>query len=242
MLTGKGAIDEQFFNCSRMAFPWRRLDPRSNNSPFRSPPGVLSCRSQSLKALIETRNTRLARVFLVGAEFKSRAGQASSLSKNGDRQDACSTDPRDSLAELGELAQTAGAIEQRDGFLLAKNKTFDAVIRLDALVSLRGDDADFRVADFADHFFCVVVARAERDDELVHNRQYRADGRDKRIAELLAVAKKSEPADLHRRSFRVRISSFKRYPVFGRQLKKGLKGCLCGLEGKMLLQVFDPVF
>ena len=52
-----------------------------------------------MKALIETRNTRPSRVFLVGAEFKSRDG----------------LDPRDSLAELGELAQTAGGEVVGDG-------------------------------------------------------------------------------------------------------------------------------
>jgi GTPase len=52
-----------------------------------------------LKALIETRNTRPARVFLVGAEFKSRDG----------------LDPGESLAELGELAQTAGGVVVGDG-------------------------------------------------------------------------------------------------------------------------------
>jgi GTP-binding protein HflX len=41
----------------------------------------------------------------VGVELKSRVGQASSLS---DRQDACPTALRDSLAELGELTMTAG--------------------------------------------------------------------------------------------------------------------------------------
>ena len=52
-----------------------------------------------MKALIETRNTRPERVFLVGAEFKSRNG----------------TDTRDSLAELGELAMTAGGEVVGDG-------------------------------------------------------------------------------------------------------------------------------
>jgi GTP-binding protein HflX len=52
-----------------------------------------------LKALIETRNTRPERVFLVGAEFKSRNG----------------ADTRDSLAELGELAATAGGEVIGDG-------------------------------------------------------------------------------------------------------------------------------
>ena len=45
-----------------------------------------------LKALIETRNTRPERVFLVGVELKSRNH----------------VDTSDSLAELGELAATAG--------------------------------------------------------------------------------------------------------------------------------------
>ena len=52
-----------------------------------------------MKALIETRNTRPERVFLVGAEFKSRKG----------------ADTRDSLAELGELAATAGGEVVGDG-------------------------------------------------------------------------------------------------------------------------------
>jgi GTP-binding protein HflX len=52
-----------------------------------------------LKALIETRNTRPERVFLVGAEFKSRR-----------RPDLC-----DSLAELAELAATAGGEVVGDG-------------------------------------------------------------------------------------------------------------------------------
>jgi GTPase len=53
-----------------------------------------------LKALIETRKTRPERVFLIGAEWKSRN------SKNS--QD-------DSLAELGELAATAGGEVVGDG-------------------------------------------------------------------------------------------------------------------------------
>jgi len=53
-----------------------------------------------LKALIETRNTRPERVFLVGAEFKSRRR----------------ADTRDSLAELVELAATAGGDVVGDGF------------------------------------------------------------------------------------------------------------------------------
>ena len=61
---------------------------------------MLSYYSQSLKALIETRNTRPERVFLVGAEFKSRNG----------------ADTRDSLAELGELAATAGGEVVGDGW------------------------------------------------------------------------------------------------------------------------------
>ncbi len=55
---------------------------------------------ETLKALIETRNTRPERVFLVGAEFKSRRR----------------ADTRDSLAELVELAATAGGDVVGDGF------------------------------------------------------------------------------------------------------------------------------
>ena len=52
-----------------------------------------------MKALIETRNTRTERVFLVGVELKSRNGW----------------DTRDSLDELSELAATAGAEVVGDG-------------------------------------------------------------------------------------------------------------------------------
>jgi GTP-binding protein HflX len=52
-----------------------------------------------LKALIETRKTRPERVFLVGVELKSRNH----------------SDTRDSLAELGELAATAGGEVIGDG-------------------------------------------------------------------------------------------------------------------------------
>ena len=52
-----------------------------------------------MKALIETRNTRPERVFLVGVELKSRNG----------------ADVRELLAELAELAQTAGAEIAGDG-------------------------------------------------------------------------------------------------------------------------------
>jgi GTP-binding protein HflX len=53
-----------------------------------------------LKALIETRNTRTERVFLVGVELKSRNG---------------GWETRDSLAELSELATTAGGEVVGDG-------------------------------------------------------------------------------------------------------------------------------
>jgi GTP-binding protein HflX len=52
-----------------------------------------------LKALIETRNTRTERVFLVGVELKSRNAR----------------DTRDSLEELAELATTAGGEVVGDG-------------------------------------------------------------------------------------------------------------------------------
>jgi GTPase len=52
-----------------------------------------------LKALIETRNRRTERVFLVGVELKTRNGR----------------DTRDSLEELSELATTAGAEVIGDG-------------------------------------------------------------------------------------------------------------------------------
>ena len=52
-----------------------------------------------MKALIESKKKRSERVFLVGAEFKSRN----------------SVDPRDSLSELGELAASAGGEVIGDG-------------------------------------------------------------------------------------------------------------------------------
>jgi len=60
---------------------------------------VLSCPSRKLKALIETRNTRTERVFLVGVELQNRDRAAL----------------RDSLAELGELTTTAGGEVVGDG-------------------------------------------------------------------------------------------------------------------------------
>lgn len=52
-----------------------------------------------MKALIETRNRRTERVFLVGVELKSKIG----------------SDTEDSLEELSELAQTAGGVVVGDG-------------------------------------------------------------------------------------------------------------------------------
>ena len=52
-----------------------------------------------LKALVEIRKTRPEKVFLVGVELKSRDG----------------ADVRDLMAELAELAQTAGAEVMGEG-------------------------------------------------------------------------------------------------------------------------------
>ena len=77
---------------------------------------MLSCCSQSLKALIETRNTRPERVFLVGAEFKSpRPFQNGGRISAATRERKSGADTRDSLAELGELAATAGGEVVGDG-------------------------------------------------------------------------------------------------------------------------------
>ena len=59
----------------------------------RSPAFLLSSVSRNLKALVLTSNTRTARVFLVGVELKSRTA----------------AHVRESLDELEELAETAGA-------------------------------------------------------------------------------------------------------------------------------------
>ena len=58
-----------------------------------------SARRAALKSLIETRNRRTERVFLVGVELKSRNGRELS----------------DSLEELSELATTAGGQVVGDG-------------------------------------------------------------------------------------------------------------------------------
>jgi len=52
-----------------------------------------------LKALIETRNRKTERVFLIGVELKSRNGSES----------------QDSLEELSELAATAGGVVIGEG-------------------------------------------------------------------------------------------------------------------------------
>ena len=61
------------------------------HSHFRARPGFATL--AGLKALLQTRDTRTEKVFLVGVELKSRTA----------------TDVQESLAELSELAQTAGA-------------------------------------------------------------------------------------------------------------------------------------
>ncbi len=58
----------------------------------RAPPLLLSSRAQKLKALVSISNKRPARVFLIGVELKTRNA----------------ADIRESLAELAELAETAG--------------------------------------------------------------------------------------------------------------------------------------
>ncbi len=60
---------------------------------FRRLAFLLSCRPHALKALVQNRTARTARAFLVGVELKTRT----------------SADIRESLAELAELATTAGA-------------------------------------------------------------------------------------------------------------------------------------
>ena len=82
---------------------------------------MLSCHaSRQLKALIETRNTRPERVFLVGAEFKSRnsigSGKSAPAVRDGQASRSTPCSVQDSLAELGELAATAGGEVVGDGF------------------------------------------------------------------------------------------------------------------------------
>jgi len=82
---------------------------------------VLSCHpSRQLKALIETRNTRPERVFLIGAEFKSRndfrSGPGLPAGRHRPDSHSISVTIRDSLAELGELAVSAGGEVVGDGF------------------------------------------------------------------------------------------------------------------------------
>jgi GTPase len=61
--------------------------------------GTERVKTYALKSLIDTRNRRTERVFLVGAELKSKAGP----------------DLRDSFAELAELATTAGGEVMGEG-------------------------------------------------------------------------------------------------------------------------------
>ena len=71
-------------------FPLRQLPRRTPR--FRPPDFLLDYPHEHLKSLIQTRDTRSVRVFLIGVELKSRTA----------------ADVRESLAELEELAQTAG--------------------------------------------------------------------------------------------------------------------------------------
>ena len=65
--------------------------------------------STELKALIETRNRRTERVFLIGVELKSRTGNGNG-NGNGNGWET-----RDSIEELSELARTAGGQVVGDG-------------------------------------------------------------------------------------------------------------------------------
>jgi GTP-binding protein HflX len=69
---------------------------------------MLNCAHEQLKSLIQTRDTRSVRVFLIGVELKSRGGGAAAgTAANG--QNLQAADVRESLDELAELAATAGA-------------------------------------------------------------------------------------------------------------------------------------
>src|SRR6266567_1379889 len=86
------------------------------------------------------------------------------------------------LVGLQVKGPVADAIEKRDTFLLAVHEALDAVIISNPFVPLGGDDADFGIANVPPAHFGVVVTRAERDDKLINEGKYRADGRNKWIA------------------------------------------------------------
>ena len=91
----------------------------------------------------------------------------------------------------------AGAVEQRDGFLLAVDESLDLQVVADVFVPGGVEDAYFRVGDGAHHRFRVVLAGAECDDELVDQRQDGPDGFHKRVSEHVRIAQEGKAADSH---------------------------------------------
>jgi hypothetical protein len=60
--------------------------------------------------------------------------------------------------------------------LLAVDEALDLPAAVEIFVPRRGDDSDFRVANRAQLFFGVVVARTKGNDKFIHQRQGGTDG------------------------------------------------------------------
>ena len=90
------------------------------------------------------------------------------------------------------------AVEQGDRLLLPINETLHFQIIPDPLVPLRVDDPDFGIADLQDFPLGVVVARSQRDNVLINDRQDGPDRLCEGVTQLVCVPQKGEPADFHR--------------------------------------------
>src|SRR5437763_352102 len=73
----------------------------------------------------------------------------------------------------------------------------DWIAHLFALIPLRFNHADFRVVNRSYAFHSAVGRARDIDDDLVTQRQQRADGLHERIAECIAVTNEGESADFH---------------------------------------------
>ena len=91
-------------------------------------------------------------------------------------------------------APVAGAFPQRQVGVMRQSQA----VLAQRFVPLRLDDADFGIADGPDSFERVIGGARNVDDDFVAQRQQRADGRRKRIAQLDTIANEGESADFHK--------------------------------------------
>ena len=97
------------------------------------------------------------------------------------------------LVALNVNAPVAGALAQRQVRVMGQSQAVPA----QRFVPLRLDDSDFGITDGPDAFERRVGRARNIDDDLVAQRQERADGRRERIAQLDSIANEGEPADFH---------------------------------------------